>query len=225
MDTLSQSSQQSSMSRSQRLLDQIRSQTPKEISDEFFATLKLYKTRQIDTQEVFQRVQMILADYPTLWGHFVDYIPPTAKPTPLLSPALEFVNQVKRAYRHNPQIYEEFTILLRDCQRGQRSKTEVKEAVGLLLHATPELVVQFEKFYQQDPQLSRTDSNATLELGGPLTVSEATPLVRDVESGQIKRSWTPWILSFLFLVVSGSIATLYFLGYLSIGWNGPKIGK
>jgi histone deacetylase complex regulatory component SIN3 len=203
-------------------LDQIRSQTPKAISDEVFATLKLYKNRQIDTQEVFERVQVILADYPVLWGHFVDYIPPPAKPTPILSPALEFVNSVKRAYRHNPEIYEEFTILLRDCQRGQRSKTEVKESVALLLQATPELVVQFEKFYQQDPQLTRTDSSATLELGQPLVATERSPLVRDVESGQVKRSWTPWVLLFVFLVLLGAGAALYFLGYLSIGWNGPK---
>jgi histone deacetylase complex regulatory component SIN3 len=214
--TPSQSSKQSNIS-AKSILVEIKRSTPKPVSREFFATLELLKRKQITAQQVQERVKEILKDYP----HLIDRLDPAIKTPKQISPAFEFVTKIKETYQDHPFVYEQFTVLLRDYQRGVKTKLQVKQSVDQLLQDRPDLIEDFNIFYNE-PKMVRNDSNDTLPEMEPV-LTEAHPLLGDIETGVSEPtrslSQKPWILFFSGMVFAGGIVTLYVLGYFELLWN------
>ncbi|KAJ3302932.1 Transcriptional regulatory protein sin3 [Kappamyces sp. JEL0829] len=184
------------------LLDSIRHSTTPEVNQEFLSVLAAFKRKQIDSKTTLKQVTSILKDYPALLQEFTSYLPEgsgshVASPTKLpardleqgpppeeqgptqFSAALAFVNRVKLTYAQEPQVYETFLSLLRNYQRGLVAQKDVVVSVSSLLSATPELAVEFQKYYGSslapDEAMSRANSNDTIASTPP--VSSKTPLI------------------------------------------------
>jgi histone deacetylase complex regulatory component SIN3 len=102
----------------------------------------IFSPIRITSEVTLEKVTVILQDYPALLAQFTAYLPQgtTAEsaspmkpsgseqqPGPMqFSTALNFVNKVKKAYLHQPQVYESFLSTLRNYQRGLVSPQEVQ---------------------------------------------------------------------------------------------------
>lgn len=216
--------------RANNLLEQVRQSTSFETNKEFLATLRQFKRKQyttltrITSQQVQEKVSKLLQNYPDLLIQFEEVIP---KPQTQFTSALAFVNKVKNAYKSDPVVYETFLGLLRDFQRGGQSQTEVgfvdqvTRAVSILLSKTPDLVKEFQEFYNQKP-LTASESNATLNEESIRTPhldnihTEETPLLaRDIEAQRVVAHPRP--IAFYAFLVS---LNLIFVGGFLLYWFG-----
>jgi histone deacetylase complex regulatory component SIN3 len=122
-------------------------------------------------------MERILEPYPALKEQFLRCI---STETIMISSAVQYVNKIKIHFFQEPEKYEQFLVILKEFQRGNKSQEETTLEVEGLLQDSPELIQEFKQFYEK-PALVPSQSQETL--------NESTPLLsHDVESQQPKKS-------------------------------------
>ncbi|KAB8236695.1 paired amphipathic helix [Aspergillus alliaceus] len=63
-----------------------------------------------------------------------------------LGDAASYIQKIKNRFADNPEIYQEFFLMLHDYQQGSLPLRELYEQVGELFISAPDLVAEFQRF-------------------------------------------------------------------------------
>ncbi|KAI8908031.1 hypothetical protein EDD86DRAFT_247972 [Gorgonomyces haynaldii] len=86
---------QAKSKRALELLELVKQRTPPQTHQEFLEILSLFRRKQLTVQQVHERVNILLSDYPTILDLFHEFLP-NRKPTIMneFTEAVSFVNTI-----------------------------------------------------------------------------------------------------------------------------------